>query len=166
MSVADMFIQAGAKAILSTLIPVDVRRNALLLIRLFAYITEAQNGSSQLKTLDEAWSFVVASNAINEILDASPKLRKWAMTKNRNGKTPFFEFTMVKSKGRLNVAHVYKSTIEILSELAREDDMEEYLNSVLSSTGYFPESAFYQMIGYPENIFLYNETFKQALENL
>lgn len=44
-SVTDMLLRAGVKAILGTLIPVDVKRNALLTGRLFSYISEALAGN-------------------------------------------------------------------------------------------------------------------------
>lgn len=161
VSAADLFMRAGAMTVLGTFISIDARRNALLMGRLFVYIQEAQKGSNQLRTLDEAWNFVVASNAVNEILEASPDLKSWAMAKRKDGTIPIYEFQQKKSVGRLRRGYVYKDTIKILREMAEEDNMEQDLDFVLKEYGYFPESIFYQMIGYPENVFLYNPVFEQ-----
>lgn len=60
VNVADLFMRAGAEAVLGTFIPVNAKRNMILISRLYTYIAEAQKGSTQYETLSEAWSGVVA----------------------------------------------------------------------------------------------------------
>ncbi len=159
--VGDMFIRAGAKAVLGTFIPVDVRRNATLIVRLFVDIIEVRNGWSHMRTLDEIWCHVVCTNAIHEILASSSKLEKWANTKKRNGLFPQAEFKNIDSVGRLRSTHTYEDTIKILHEIADRDGIGKHFDSVIKSNGYFPESLFYQLIGNPENIFIRNDVMKE-----
>ncbi|MFP3472728.1 hypothetical protein R0J90_21990, partial [Micrococcus sp. SIMBA_144] len=61
-TVNDAFINAGALAILGTLIPVDVVENAALTQRLFFYIAETLQGQHDCKDLAEAWKRVSNMN--------------------------------------------------------------------------------------------------------
>lgn len=49
VNVADMFKRVGAEAVLSTFIPIDARRNMILLNRLYTYISEAQKEVINIK---------------------------------------------------------------------------------------------------------------------
>ena len=56
---------------------------------------------------------------------------------------------------------MYKDTIEIVKEMLHEEGRDGKFDDILSQDNYFPESFFYQWIGFPENIFLYNEYYKE-----
>jgi hypothetical protein len=161
VNVADLLLRVGAKAVLGTFIPVDVRRNAILYIRFLSYIQEALNGNKSYKTVLDAWTGVAANNAVNDIICSSEKLTHWYMTPRKNGKIPLRDFMLHRSVGRLHGANIYDDTIKILQEMTTEDGLGEYFDSIINSQGYFPESLFYQMIGSPENIFLYNSVYDQ-----
>ncbi len=45
-----------------------------------------------------------------------------------------------------------------------EEDMDGKFDDILSQDDYFPESFFYQWIGFPESVFLYNEVFDELIE--
>ncbi|WP_282019600.1 hypothetical protein [Planomicrobium okeanokoites] len=164
VSVADLFLRSGAMVVLGTFIPVDVRRNGLLMIRLFLYIAETQIGNYKFKTLDEIWSFIVSSNAINEIIDSNPPLKQWAMQVKPGGSFPLKEFQQVRSVGKLRLSHVYEDTMQILSEMMKGEKLDVHLQNVKNSDNFFPESFFYQLIGYPENVFITNKVFEQVSE--
>lgn len=163
VSVADLLIRSGAQAVLGTFIPVNVQRNGLLMIRLFLYIAETQSGKERYQTLDEVWKFIVASNAINEILQSSNALKLWSMTKKPDGSFPAKEFQHHKSIGRLRLSHIYEDTITVLGEMLKGEKLEAHFKSLVESNDFYPESLFYQFIGYPENIFIYNEVFEKAM---
>ncbi|MFQ9922429.1 MAG: hypothetical protein ACLRVU_02885 [Beduini sp.] len=71
VNIADMFVRVGAEAVLGTFVPINAKRNMVLITHLYTYIAEAQKGSMQYKILSEAWSGVVATNAIHEIAEMS-----------------------------------------------------------------------------------------------
>lgn len=162
--VGDMFIRAGASAVLGTFIPVDVIRNAILITRLFADIIEVRKGWSHMRTLDDIWCHVVSTNAIHEILSSSSELEKWANTIKSNGLSPQEEFKKFYSVKRLRSTDIYEDTIKVLHEIAEKDGKGEYFNSIIKSKGYFPESLFYQIIGSPENVFIRNDTMREYHE--
>ena len=164
VNIADMFIRSGAEAVLGTFIPVDAQRNMILINRLYTYINEAQKGCKMYKTLSEAWSGVVATNAIHEIAASSQKFFQWIMDKNDNGELRLMDFSMKRCPGRLHGSSMYKDTIEIVKEMLHEEGLDGKFDDILSQDDYFPESFFYQWIGFPENIFLYNEVFDKAIE--
>ena len=164
VNVADMFIRAGAEAVLGTFVPVDAQRNMILINRLYTYINEAQNGGKMYKTLSEAWSGVVATNAIHEIAASSQKFYQWIMGRNDKGELRLMDFSMKRSPGRLHGSSMYKDTIEIVKEMLHEEGLDGKFDDILSRDNYFPESFFYQWIGFPENIFLYNDVFDEALK--
>lgn len=160
VTVGDMFIRSGAIAVLGTFIPVDVRRNAMLIIRLFTDIFEVRKGWSYMRTLDQIWSHIVGSNPIHEIISSTSsnfsKLEIWANTRKEDGTFPQEEFKNKFSVGRLRATHAYEDTETILREMAYKDGIGVYYDSYIKSNGYFPESVFYQFIGMPENVFIRN----------
>lgn len=163
VNVADLFIRAGAITVLGTFIPVNAKRNMILMTRLFTYILEGQKESSQYRTLADAWAGVVSTNAIHELLQTSDKFEKWMYGKNLNGKVRMIEFQLERCVGKLHPSTIYSDTINIIKEMLKDEKMEGKFGDILEQKNFFPESFFYQFIGYPENVFLYNEIFSEAL---
>ena len=161
VTVGDLFLRAGAMTVLGTFIPVNVYRNAVLIVRLFTEIVEVRKGWSNMRTLDEIWSHIVCTNPIHEIISSMnggvSKLERWANTRREDGSLPQEDFKMKDSVGRLRCTHAYEDTVNILREIAYRDGIGEYYDAYIESTGFFPESVFYQLIGTPENIFFRNE---------
>ena len=61
-----------------------------------------------------------------------------------------------KGAGRLGKM-IHPDTAGLLHELLKmlaEEGMEGKFDSILNTEGYFPESLFYQFLGYPENLLL------------
>lgn len=166
VNVADLLMRAGAEAVLGTFIPVSAKRNMILTNRFYTYIAEAQKGSRQYKTLSEAWSGVTATNAIHEIAETSKRFFEWIWGVNSEGKLRMMDFTMVRSVGRLHGCAMYADTILILKEMLHEEGLDGKYDDVLNQENFFPESFFYQWVGFPENIFLYNEEFAKTIELL
>lgn len=164
VNVADLFIRAGAEAVLGTFIPISAKRNMILINRLYTYIAEALKGSMQYKTLSDAWSGVVATNAIHEMAETSRDFFKWIWGMNAKGKLRMVDFTMERSVGRLHGRTMYADTISIVKEMLYEEGLEGKYDDVLNQENYFPESFFYQWVGFPENIFLYNEVFAKSID--
>ena len=79
--------------------------------------------------------------------------------KNPKGKIRMKEFQLERSRGKLHPMTIYSDTIKIIEEMLKEEGMEGKFRDILYKKDFFPESFFYQFIGYPENIFLYNENF-------
>ena len=165
VNAADLFLRAGAEAVLSTFIPINAFRNMLLYNRLFTYIAEAQNGSSQYTTLSDAWAGVVSTNAIHEMAEESDKFKDWLFGTNPQGKVRIFDFCLSRSKGRLRTNTIYKDTKEIIKEMLAEEGLQGKFSNILNNDNYFPECFFYQWLGFPENIFLHNETFSKYKAN-
>lgn len=164
VNVADMFMRAGAEAVLGTFIPIDAKRNMVLLNRFYTYIAEAQKGNAQYKTLSEAWSGVAATNAIHEMAETSKKFFEWIWGINDKGKLRMLDFTMERSVGRLHGTTMYADTISIVKEMLQEEGADGKFDDVLEQENYFPESFFYQWTGFPENVFLYNEVFAETID--
>lgn len=160
VNVSDLLLRAGTMAVIGSFIPVDVFKNLLLFSRFVSYVQAALEGDKKIKTVSDAWSWVVASNAVNEILGTNDTLKNWMVHKRKNGRYPIEEFMMSRSKKGLGRRNIYNDTIKILREMLSEDGMGEYFDSVLKTQSFFPESLFYQVLGAPENIFLYNELYK------
>lgn len=165
VTVGDLFLRAGAKTVLGTFIPVDVYRNAVLIVRLFTEIIEVRKGWSNMRTLDEIWSHIVCTNPIHEIISSMnggvSKLERWANTRREDGSLPQEDFKMKDSVGRLRCTHAYEDTVNILREIAYRDGIGEYYDAYIESSGFFPESVFYQLIGTPENVFFRNEVVEE-----
>ena len=165
VTIADMLLRSGALAVLGTFIPVNAQHNMILMSRLFVYIAEAQRKSPQYKTLSDAWSGIVASNAIHELMATSDKFKKWMHEVGKNGIPRTVDFQLHRCVGRLRKTHIYSDTITIVKEMLEEEGMTGKFGNIISQNDYFPESFFYQILGCPENIFLYNEIFDQYTQN-
>lgn len=163
VNIADFIIKNGAIAVLSTFIPVNARRNKMLMLRLFFYINEARNGSTRYETMSELWSGVVATNAIYEIIMESEELQKWIRGKNTYGITRIDELKK-RLAGSIDGHNSYSVTVNIIKEMLRQERTDEKFKSILNGDNYFPESFFYQFIGSPENILVYNKTFEDAAD--
>lgn len=161
--VGDMFMRAGANAVLGSFIPVDVIRNAVLFVRLFTNMIEVRKGWSNMRTLDQIWCHTVCTNAIHEILSSNETLNKWSNQKNKNGIIPIFEFKNNYANGKLRSTHVYEDSEVVLKQIALKDGKKEYIENFIKSNSYFPESIFYQFVGYPENVFIRNDLFEKVL---
>lgn len=165
VNVADMFMRVGAEAVLGTFVPINAKRNMVLINRLYTYIGEAQKGSAQYKTLSEAWSGVVATNTIHEMAETSKKFFEWIWGVNSKGVLRMMDFTMERSVGRLHGSTMYADTILIVKEMLHEEGLDGKYDEVLNQENNFPESFFYQWVGFPENIFLYNEVFSETINS-
>ncbi|PAD82760.1 hypothetical protein CHH57_13160 [Niallia circulans] len=107
-----------------------------------------------MKNLSEVWQHVVSSNAVLEIIDSTTSLKRWAMTKREDGTWPLKEFQLEEAPKKLKFADVYSDSINILKNIAERDGVLNKLNNSLREDNYFPESLFYQLLGYPEHIIL------------
>ena len=85
------------------------------------------------------------------------------MGKNSSGAIRFYDFTLNRSKGRLRKTNIYEDTIKIVKEMLREEKMDNSFHDILNNKNYFPESFFYQWIGFPDNIFIYDEDYEKYL---
>ena len=165
ISVADILVRQGAVAIIGTLIPIDVRKNALLMTRFFINVAATLRGEMPLRTIQDVWHFVTTSNAVNDILDGNKKLKDWAHEGNMETSV-VFEFEQNKSIGRLRKAHIYKDSEQVLLEIAHERGVEKTFESWMKFPGYVPESVFYPVIGWPERIVLSDPLMKRMNEDL
>ncbi|MDF9622482.1 CHAT domain-containing protein [Bacillus cereus] len=161
-TVSDAFLNAGALAVLGTLIPVNVRHNAHLTNRFFMYISQVLKGNFSSRNIAEVLARVISSNTVYDVLGTSEKLRVWAYEKNGESKAPIEEYYE-----RLDVSfgQVHSQTISILKEIAKGTEMEVYLESVLQSQGYISESFFYIFSGYPENVIIENRAIKGMIDD-
>lgn len=157
VTLSDILLTRGASAVLGTLIPVLAGRNALLMVRLFTYIQEAVANRSPLRSLDQVWRWVTASNAVHEVLSAGPKMARWV--EERDVVT---RFKLERSRGRLRPEHVYDDTLNVLREMADEDGAGKMFRATMDSQGYFPESLLYVLLGRPDRIILYDEIAERA----
>ncbi|PIC62981.1 hypothetical protein CSV79_14245 [Sporosarcina sp. P13] len=153
-TINDAFLDAGALAVLGTLIPVDVRENALLIQRFLYYISEVIEGKHSCYDLTDAWMRVINANIFSEIVTSTKKLTTWSVTKNVHNKTPVEEYAEKVKKLPPDVGHCHRQTMDIVLEIAEQDGLKENVQAVLQSKGYVSESAFYIWSGYPEKIHL------------
>lgn len=163
VTIADMLLRSGAHTVLGTFIPVNAFDNTILMTRLFTYIVEAQQKNQQYKTLSDAWSGIIASNAIHEITATSKRFQKWMHEPGENGIPRIEDFQLNRCVGRLRRTHIYSDTIAILKEILAEEGMQGKFDNILNQNDYFPESFFYQFLGSPENVFLYSEIFHKYI---
>lgn len=161
-TVSDAFINCGALAVLGTLIPVSVTHNAEFTIRFFQYIQGILESENWGESLAQVLPRVISMNAVFEIINSTKKLKKWAYIKRSNGKSPIEEYF---ERWQYEFGNNHRNTVSILKEIVKGTEMEEYLESVLQSQGYYSESFFYIFSGYPENVIISDSNIKQMIED-
>lgn len=161
VSVADMFLRSGAIAVLAASVPLNAHRNSILFIRLIVYILEAQRGSKQYKNMLELWTGVTCVNAVHEIMQESNGMQQWLYGRNSKGILRLQDFELNRAnKAGIRTAFIYSDTIKILNKMLEEEGMQGKYDAIFNTENYFPECFFYQFLGNPENIMIYNEVFE------
>ncbi|MFD6548740.1 CHAT domain-containing protein [Streptomyces sp. NPDC058398] len=153
VAITDLLLREGALAVLGTQVPVEVTRNATLMIRFMVYLAEEIAKPGQFATILDVWHHVQTSNAVSDILDGSPSLRAWATSTTINGHSVVREFSS-RASARLRLPHVYEDTERVLGEIADEQGQGDRVRNWFRRPGYVPESLFYVFAGRPERIHL------------
>ena len=153
INVTDLMFRQGAVVVLGTFVPIDVRRNSVLMVRFFVNIAATMTGEMSLSTLGDVWHHTVTGNAVNDILLGSPGIQRWGFEKNK-GVSVVEEFMRKRSRGRLRGGHIYEDTITILQEIADDWGTGVKFRAWIENQGYLPESLFYAILGWPERIVL------------
>jgi hypothetical protein len=162
VNITDLLFRQGAMAVLGTLVPVDVRRNAHLMVRFFIYIAEALNGGNSLRSIDQVWHHTASSNAVLDVTLGARRSADW-MWKEWNGRYGIKEFMESRSIGRkLRSSHIYADTEEVMQSMAEERGKGPAFKAWLTNQGYIPESIFYVFLGWPERLVLRDKEFEEA----
>ena len=151
VNITDLLFREGALAVLAPCVPVDVFHNSVLMTRLCVYIAETMAAHEPHRTLLDIWHRVATSNAVNDVLNSNASIRKWGFS--HCGKATVLEMFMnERANGRLRLSHVYEDTIQILREIAVESGIGHRFDQWITNQGFFPESLFYMLLGWPERI--------------
>lgn len=153
-SIVDEFRRLGAIAVLGNYIPVDVTKNAKIMCRFLINIAETQAGRNSYNDILEVWQHVVSSNAILEIADSHPKIKKWLYSDYSCGISNWLRFTQIECVNRLTYQNTYTDTLKIIKDMSQGKLKPEYIDAILRNDDFFPESLFYEFNGYPEYIYL------------
>lgn len=151
VSVVDLLLQQGVLAVLGTQVPVDVRRNATLMLRLFVYLRESLARAEPEASLLEVWHRTLGGNPINDVLHGNKRLAEWAVQPTGDD-VVLTHFMLRASVGRLRKGHVYLDTEQVLLDIAEEMGMSDNVRAWLRAPGYVPESAMYAFYGRPDLI--------------
>jgi hypothetical protein len=160
VSVADLMVRQGAIVLIGTLIPIDVRKNALLMTRFFLNIAATIKGEFPMRTIGEIWHFTTSSNAVNDILSGNRKMQEWAHQGSLE-QSVIFEFMNKRSVGRLRGSNIYRDSEDVLLEIAKDRGVENTFRAWLNFPGYVPESVFYPVIGWPERVVIQDKDIKK-----
>lgn len=157
IAISDLLLRQGATAVLSTQVPVDVRRNAVLMTRFLTNIQACIQGDLALRSVLDVWHHTASGNAVNDILQSSTALRQWSVKVTPSGAPVIMDFMSNRSAGRLRLASIYDDTETVLMEIAKETGFDMKLRAILDSHGYLPETTLYQFVGWPERLVLSDE---------
>ena len=152
VAITDLLLREGALAVLGTQIPVEVTRNAMLMVRFMVYLAQEIAKPGKFPTILDVWHHVQVSNAVNDVLDGSPSLRAWATSTTINGRPVIVEFMGNRATGRIRKQHVYKDTERVLGEIADEQGQGGRVRNWFRRPGYVPESLFYLFAGRPDRV--------------
>lgn len=151
-SIVEQMIQAGVLAVLGTNIPIDVYRNANLILRFIIAIISTQKGEYPFNNVLDVWQHIVSSNAVYEIRESNKRVKEWL-----DSKEVMVTFQRHANEVGIRYTDVYTDTIDILISMAEEGKLKRSLEDIQRTMNYFPESIFYELNGYPENIVVNKE---------
>ena len=151
VAVADLLLRAGARAVLSTLVPVGVLHNSTFMTRLLVYMSESIGGTETHATLMDLWHRVQTNTVIMDILYGNPRLLEWGHSESK-GTPPIVEFMSGRSAGRLRPWHLYQDAESVLLDIAAERGEREAVQGWLRAPGYVPESMMYTIVGDPSSV--------------
>ena len=155
VSVVDLLLREGAIAVLGTQVPVNVRSDALLTVRLLVNIAEVLAGNADYgENLLQVWRHVQSGNAVLDILAGSPSLQAWGVSRAPSGRPVLQEFMSVRSVDRLRAGDIYADTESVLGTIADDMGVGDRVRNWFRNPGYVPESLFYAFAGSPERIHL------------
>jgi len=155
VSVVDLLLREGAIAVLGTQVPVNVRSNTLLTVRLLVNIAEALAGRVNYgENLLQIWRHVQSGNAVLDILAGSQSLHEWGESRAPSGRTVLQEFMTVRSVDQLRAGDIYADTEAVLGTIADDMGIGDRVRNWFRNPGYVPESLFYAFAGSPERIHL------------
>ena len=151
VSIGDLLLRAGAVAVLSTLVPVDVRHNTQIVARFFRYLALAIGDESTKPNTSvlDVWHQVQGLNVVIDLTYGNAKLSQWAFTRNA-GASPVEQF-MTGNHG-LRRAHLYADAEARLIQIASSSGDDQRVRDWLRSPGYLPESLMYTMLGRPRSL--------------
>ena len=151
VTVADLLLRHGAECVLATLVPVNVTKSTLLMVRFLNYLGDTLTTDRELETVADLWRFTMTSNAINEVMAAMPGVLRADIKGNRNDAV-ITEFMLRRSVGRLRMHHIYSDTIEVLQEILDERKLGHVLRPIAANRDFLPESLLYVFLGSPERV--------------
>ncbi|WP_282852738.1 CHAT domain-containing protein [Gulosibacter sediminis] len=151
VNAGDLLLRAGAEAVLSTLVPVDVRHNSQLVSRFFRYLALAAAGEPghQTNSVSEVWHEVQGLNVIIDLIYGNDRLTDWAMSGSTQS-SPIGRF--MSGPHGLRKGHIYADAEARLIGIAAETGEADRVRSWLRTPGYLPESLMYSMLGRPQNL--------------
>lgn len=163
VTIADLLVNLGARAVLGAVVPISAFDNAILMTRFFVYICETLAGRESYRTLAEIWHHTISSNAVHDIYGASVRFREWAMSPDERGIVVDTEFKLEASRDRIHGRHIYRDTEIVLAEIADRRGFGDIFRNTLRSQNYLPESLFYTFIGRPDHIIVKDRLWEETL---
>jgi hypothetical protein len=151
VSVCDLLLRSGARAVLSTLVPVDVRHNSIFMSRFLHYMSECIVGTEDHADVLDLWHRVQTNTVVIDILHGNPRLSAWGHSRDY-GEAPIVEFMRTRSRGRIRSTHLYEDAEAVLLGIAEERGQLSAVTSWLRDPGYLPESMMYTFVGDPSLI--------------
>lgn len=153
VNVGDLLVRAGARAVLSTLVPVDVTHNAQTMSRFFRYLSKAiaENTGSEPTSLLEVWHETQLLNVVIDLTYGHTNLQQWAFERV-GGPSPIERFMSSDHGVPLRGPHIYEDAEQRLLKVAARTGDAERVQSWLRSPGYLPESLMYTLIGDPQQL--------------
>lgn len=152
VSIGDLLLREGATAVLTTQVPIDVRQNAMLMVRFFLYVALSMTKQEDFANVLEVWHHVQRSNAVLDILHGSRHLEDFGASEAWSGRRVLAEFMAERATNRLRVGHVYADSERVLIEIAEKIGRGPEVRNWLQRPAYVPESLFYAFVGCPELI--------------
>ena len=156
VSVGDLLIRAGAKAVVTALVPVLVHHNSALTSRFLRYLALAtgEEASEPATSVLDVWHRVQSSNVVIDLTYGNERLKEWSFRRNGAKPSPIEQFMTSDHGVPLRVGHLYADAEQRLITIAEATGDDARVRNWLRVPGYLPESLMYTILGHPASILL------------
>ncbi|ROS53896.1 CHAT domain-containing protein [Frigoribacterium sp. PhB118] len=156
VSVGDLLIRAGAKAVVTALVPVLVQHNSALTSRFLRYLALAigEDASEPATNVLDVWHRAQSSNVVIDLTYGNERLRAWSFRRDGTKPSPIEQFMTSDHGVPLRVGHLYEDAEQRLIEIAKATGDDAKVRNWLRVPGYLPESLMYTLLGHPASLLL------------
>lgn len=160
-NIGDTLLKAGAVMVLSTLVPVHVKKNSVLVSQMLLMIRDAIMGYLPDRNFADLWRTLQPYNIMTDMTVGNKSLMDWSTRPqvDRPNSSPLEVFVdgIQSKRWVLRPGFLHEDAEKVLVDIAKATGDAEKVANWLRNPGYAPESMMYVLLGDPRRVFINSE---------